>query len=121
MPSDDLFAITHEVLRSVPAGVSGALGVLLVSVLLAWLKWTAEEGQRAAARQVRAAGVGTHALRASDRLDRDQHDVPQRAGGLRCRAARRFLGCGCACGVFGPDWASGRGRRCYPRRARTCP
>jgi len=51
MPSDDLFAMTHEVLRSIPTGVSGALGVLLVSVLLAWLKWTAEEGQRAATRQ----------------------------------------------------------------------
>ena len=60
---DDLFAITHDLVQSLPAGVSGALGVLLISVLLAWIKWKAEEGQRAKHQVDRVrAGMATYRL-----------------------------------------------------------
>ena len=48
---DDLFVITHDLLRSLPSGMTGALGVLLISVLLAWIKWKAEEDQRSGSRR----------------------------------------------------------------------
>jgi hypothetical protein len=39
MLKDDIFVIAHEIITSIPTGVSGLLGMLLVSILLAWLKW----------------------------------------------------------------------------------
>ena len=49
---DDLFAITGELISSVPVGATGVLAVLLVSFLLAWLKLAAEGSRQARLRRV---------------------------------------------------------------------